>query len=69
MLATDPAKGSASAEFSWQGNDEGDCVRGRGWVTVGTAGRLVAVSFYSMGTTLASSPNAADFFNSLLAGR
>jgi hypothetical protein len=34
-------EGSACAEFSWQGNDEGDSVCGRGWVTLGTAGRLV----------------------------
>lgn len=33
--------GSACAEFSWQGNDEGDPVCGRGWVALGTAGRLV----------------------------
>jgi len=32
---------SACAEFSWEGNDEGDPVCGRGWVTIGTAGRLV----------------------------
>jgi hypothetical protein len=34
-------EGSACAEFSWQGNDEGDSVCGRGWVIHGTAGRLV----------------------------
>jgi hypothetical protein len=33
--------GSACAEFSWQGHDEGDEACGRGWVTLGTAGRLV----------------------------
>ena len=34
-------EGSACAEFSWQGSDEGDSVCGRGWVILGTAGRLV----------------------------
>ena len=33
--------GSASAEFSWEGNDENDPASGRGWVVLGTAGRLV----------------------------
>ena len=33
--------GSASAEFSWEGKDEMDTACGRGWATLGTAGRLV----------------------------
>jgi hypothetical protein len=33
--------GSACAEFSWQGHDDRDPACGRGWVTLGTAGRLV----------------------------
>src|SRR4051794_15043173 len=33
--------GSASAEFSWEGHDENDPACGRGWVMMGTAGRLV----------------------------
>jgi len=33
--------GSASAEFSWEGNDENDSACGRGWTTLATAGRLV----------------------------
>jgi hypothetical protein len=33
--------GSACAEFSWEGFDDNEPVRGRGWVTLGTAGRLV----------------------------
>ncbi len=33
--------GSACAEFSWEGNDENDPASGRGWVVLGTAGRLV----------------------------
>jgi hypothetical protein len=33
--------GSACAEFSWQGFDDNEPAGGRGWVTLGTAGRLV----------------------------
>jgi hypothetical protein len=33
--------GSACAEFSWQGSDDGEDACGRGWVMIGTAGRLV----------------------------
>jgi hypothetical protein len=33
--------GSASAEFSWQGSDDGEDACGRGWVMIGTNGRLV----------------------------
>jgi hypothetical protein len=33
--------GSACAEFSWEGHDENDPACGRGWVIIGTAGRLV----------------------------
>lgn len=33
--------GAACAEFSWEGHDENDPACGRGWVTIGTAGRLV----------------------------
>ena len=33
--------GSACAGFSWQGFDDNEPVCGRGWVTLGTAGRLV----------------------------
>jgi hypothetical protein len=33
--------GSACAEFSWEGHDENDPVSGRGWATLGIAGRLV----------------------------
>ena len=40
-----PRDGSACAEFSWEGYDEGDPVCGRGWLTIGTAGRLVG-NFY-----------------------
>ena len=37
--------GAACAEFSWQGHDDGDEVCGRGWVMLGTAGRLVGHVF------------------------
>ena len=33
--------GAACAEFSSEGQDENDPACGRGWVTIGTAGRLV----------------------------
>lgn len=33
--------GSACAEFSWEGHDENDPACGRGWASIGTAGRLV----------------------------
>lgn len=33
--------GAACAEFSWQGYDETDPVSGRGWVALGTSGRLI----------------------------
>ncbi|HSP24066.1 MAG TPA: hypothetical protein VLQ65_02730 [Saliniramus sp.] len=33
--------GIATAEFTFEGFDEGDPVSGRGWASLGTAGRLV----------------------------
>jgi hypothetical protein len=41
--------GSASAEFSWQGHDEGDEVCGRGWAAIGTAGDLVGHVYIHQG--------------------
>ena len=41
--------GSPIAEFSWEGVDEGDQRSGRGWVEIGTAGRLVGHSFFHNG--------------------
>jgi hypothetical protein len=41
--------GAACAEFSWEGHDEGDPACGRGWVTIGTAGRLVGHVFIHNG--------------------
>ena len=37
--------GSACAEFSWEGYNDADPACGRGWVTLGTAGRLVGHIF------------------------
>jgi hypothetical protein len=37
--------GAACAEFSWQGYDDNDPACGRGWVMIGTAGRLVGHFF------------------------
>ena len=37
--------GSASAEFSWEGFSDADPASGRGWATLGTAGRLVGHIF------------------------
>jgi len=37
----DARNGGPVAEFSWEGDDEGDQRSGRGWVALGTAGRLV----------------------------
>ncbi len=33
--------GSACAEFSWEGYDDGEPACGRGWAAMGTAGRLI----------------------------
>jgi hypothetical protein len=60
--------GSACAEFSWEGHDENDPACGRGWVMIGTAGRLVG-HFYIHNGDDASFANAAEFFNSLLVVR
>ena len=59
--------GSACAEFSWEGLNDTDPACGRGWVILGTAGRLVGTSSSTTAMTPASSPNANEFFNSLLA--
>ena len=41
--------GSACAEFSWEGFDDNNASSGRGWVAVGTAGRLVGHIFIHNG--------------------
>ncbi|WP_204307930.1 hypothetical protein, partial [Klebsiella pneumoniae] len=41
--------GAACAEFSWLGTDDGDETCGRGWVRIGTAGRLVGHLFIHQG--------------------
>ena len=37
--------GAACAEFSWEGHDDDHPASGRGWVIIGTAGRLVGHFF------------------------
>jgi hypothetical protein len=44
--------GAACSEFSWEGHDDNDLACGRGWVIVGTAGRLVGHSFHPPGRRL-----------------
>lgn len=41
--------GSPIAEFSFEGVDEGDQRSGRGWIQIGTAGRLVGNLYFHMG--------------------
>jgi len=41
--------GSACAEFSWEGFDDGTPVNGRGWAALGTAGGLVGHIFIHKG--------------------
>jgi hypothetical protein len=41
--------GSACAEFTWEGFDDGSAASGRGWATLGTAGRLVGHIFIHKG--------------------
>jgi hypothetical protein len=40
---------AACAEFSWEGFDDGRPASGRGWATLGTAGRLVGHIFIHKG--------------------
>jgi hypothetical protein len=61
--------GSACAEFSWEGNDENDPASGRGWVVLGTAGRLVGHFYIHNATIQASYAIVPDFFNGLLGAR
>jgi len=41
--------GTACAEFSWEGSDDDTPASGRGWVALGTAGRLVGHIFIHKG--------------------
>jgi hypothetical protein len=41
--------GAACAEFSWEGSDDNTNASGRGWVMLGTAGRLVGHIFIHKG--------------------
>ena len=57
------------AEFSWEGFDDGTAASGRGWAAFGGGPAVWSVTSSSTkGMTPASSPNASDFFNSLLSG-
>ena len=58
--------GAACAEFSWEGHNDADRASGRGWATIGTAGRSSAISSSTTATTCPSSPSVSDFFNGLL---
>jgi hypothetical protein len=58
--------GAACAEFSWEGHDENDPACGRGWVTIGTAGRLVGHFNIHNRHNSGFVSNPDDFFNSLL---
>ena len=59
--------GSACAEFSWEGN-ENDPTSGRGWVVLGTAGRLVGHFYIHNGEDSGFGAIVPDFFNGLLDG-
>ena len=54
---------------SWQGNDENDPASGRGWVVLGTAGRLVGHFYIHNGEGAGSYAIVPDFFNGLLVRR
>jgi hypothetical protein len=58
--------GAACAEFSWEGFDDGTPASGRGWAALGTPAAWSATSSSTKAMLQASSPNATDFFNSLL---
>jgi hypothetical protein len=58
--------GRPVAEFSWEGDDEGEQRSDRGWVALGTAERLVSHVYITAATIQASSANRGEFFNDLL---
>lgn len=58
-------EGNATAEFTFDGFDEGYPVSGRGWASLGTAGRLVGTSTSTKARIKASSASPCDFFNGL----
>ena len=60
---------AACAEFSWEGFDDGTAASGRGWAAFGGGPAVWSVTSSSIKVmTRASSPNASDFFSSLLSG-
>ena len=58
--------GSACAEFSWEGFDDGSPASGRGWAPWAPPAASSGTSTSTTATIQASFPNATDFFNSLL---
>jgi hypothetical protein len=46
--------GRRSVEFSWQGDDEGDAVSGRGWAVLADDGSLEGHLYFTSATTPAS---------------
>ena len=51
--------GRGSVEFSWQGDDEGDEVSGRGWAVLADDGSLQGICTSTSATTPASAPCAS----------
>ena len=51
--------GRASVEFSWQGDDEGDEVSGRGWAVRPMTARFRGICTSTSATTPASAPCAS----------
>ena len=60
--------GSASAEFSWEGNDENDPASGRGLLSLALQAASSDTSTSTTATIQASYAIAPDFFNGLLVG-
>jgi hypothetical protein len=61
--------GAACAEFSWEGFDDGSLASGRAGPHWALPAASSATSSSTKATIQASSPNATDFFNGLLAAR
>ena len=62
----DARNGGPVAEFSWEGEDEGDQRSGRGRVAPGTAGRLVGHVYIHRGDDSDFVCEPCEFFNGLL---
>ena len=61
-----PAMAGRSLVFFWEGGDEGDQRSGRGWVALGTAGRLVGHVYIHGGDDSGLVCEPWWFFNGLL---